>query len=410
MTSKQSGTPVPSVFNFNSIQVRAFADANGEPWFLANDVCEVLGYANPRDAIAKHCREAGVLKQDTPLECDVAKRDTTSKARLSQEMTYINEGNLYRLIVKSRKPEAQAFEQKLMEEILPTIRKTGGYGQAQPAAELPALPNHQHITPLQAEEISTLICALFPGHLERHNAWRRFKGNFKIHSYRRLPASKFDEAITFIESTDARRRNEFGREAQMGSSLALRNVAPQIDLDALSRQVAEYLQAGQQGEAGNVDQEAMAEIEALLSKTMEEFNSLPNNLIFQNLHAVMNLIKKGKSKGNGRAEVYYLPAPQQKSARQRELVKLMRELDMVCIEIGLSEIEAAAGCDAEHICTGDISGITAKALKKRPEHLADIHLISGWLFAEATCTEAQRDVVRGHWLDVAQSIEDDARS
>lgn len=52
-----------SVFNFKSNNIRVITDDKGEPWFLANDVCNVLGYANPRDAIAKHCRQGGVAKR-----------------------------------------------------------------------------------------------------------------------------------------------------------------------------------------------------------------------------------------------------------------------------------------------------------------------------------------------------------
>ena len=51
----------PTVFQFDSAVVRTFADDKGEPWFNANDVCGVLGYRNPSDAIAKHCRESGVI-------------------------------------------------------------------------------------------------------------------------------------------------------------------------------------------------------------------------------------------------------------------------------------------------------------------------------------------------------------
>lgn len=104
-----------SVFSFNSNPVNTITDDHGEPWFLANDVCAILGYKNPRDAINKHCREKGVAKRDTLTEGG------------SQEMTFINEGNLYRLIIKSRKPEAEAFETLVMDEILPAIRKTGKY-------------------------------------------------------------------------------------------------------------------------------------------------------------------------------------------------------------------------------------------------------------------------------------------
>jgi hypothetical protein len=86
-----------------SLDVRVFADDAGEPWFCAADVCAVLGYRNSRRSIDLHCRDQGVTKRYIPTESG------------NQEMTYINEGNVYRLIIKSRKPEAQAFERELME-------------------------------------------------------------------------------------------------------------------------------------------------------------------------------------------------------------------------------------------------------------------------------------------------------
>lgn len=55
------------IFNNSSFgSVRAFADEKGEPWFCGNDVATALGYANPRDAITKFCKEKGVVKRDTP--------------------------------------------------------------------------------------------------------------------------------------------------------------------------------------------------------------------------------------------------------------------------------------------------------------------------------------------------------
>lgn len=114
-----------SVFAFNSNEVRTFADANGEPWFCAKDVCKVLGYANDTQAIQKNCKERGVSKRYLGV---VTGKKANGEDSIQQiEMSFINEGNLYRLIVKSRKPEAEAFETLVMEEILPTIRKTGSY-------------------------------------------------------------------------------------------------------------------------------------------------------------------------------------------------------------------------------------------------------------------------------------------
>lgn len=110
-----STAQVSAVFAFNEISVRAYADEHGEPWFAANDVCAVLGYRNPSKTIGDHCRTKGITKRYTPTDGG------------NQEITFINEGNLYRLIIKSRKPEAEPFERLVMEEILPAIRKTGSY-------------------------------------------------------------------------------------------------------------------------------------------------------------------------------------------------------------------------------------------------------------------------------------------
>ena len=122
----------PTVFQFDSAVVRTFADDKGEPWFNATDVCAVLGSRNPSDASAQHCREGGVAKRE--VTSDVSERDITSRSRHTQEMTFINEGNLYRLIIKSRKPEAARFEAWVCDEVLPTIRKTGSYTQPQATA------------------------------------------------------------------------------------------------------------------------------------------------------------------------------------------------------------------------------------------------------------------------------------
>lgn len=140
---------LPQTFTFDNHALRT-AEIDGTPWFAANDVCAILGYFNPRDAVAKHCKGEGVAKRDT----------LTSKGM--QPHTYINEANLYRLIIKSRKPEAEAFERLVMEEILPAIRKTGRYqsGQAdaaEPSQELQLLRElrvaQARVIELQAQQL-----------------------------------------------------------------------------------------------------------------------------------------------------------------------------------------------------------------------------------------------------------------
>jgi len=102
-------------FNFHSHIIRVEIDEDGNPWFMAKDVCVILGYSNDRDAISRHCQAKGVVKRDTLTDGGV------------QMVSFINEGNLYRLIIKSNKPEAEPFESWVCDEVLPSIRKHGYY-------------------------------------------------------------------------------------------------------------------------------------------------------------------------------------------------------------------------------------------------------------------------------------------
>ena len=102
------------VFENNQFgQVRAIMK-DGEPWFVAADVCRALEIANNRDALTR-------LEQD---EKGVALTDTPGGA---QEVTIVNEPGLYALVLGSRKPEAKAFKRWVTHEVIPSIRKTGAY-------------------------------------------------------------------------------------------------------------------------------------------------------------------------------------------------------------------------------------------------------------------------------------------
>ena len=164
-------------FRFNAQEVRTIADDKGEPWFAAADVCTVLGYRNTSDAIAKHCRDRGIAKRDTPTSSGI------------QAMTFINEGNLYRLIVKSRKPEAEKFEQLVMEEILPTIRKTGRYESPKPAT----------LTPAQQRHIQNRVRELAgaPGN-SFAAVYRSIKDQFKVGTYKDIPADSYPALCQFL--------------------------------------------------------------------------------------------------------------------------------------------------------------------------------------------------------------------
>lgn len=86
---------------------------NEKPYVLANDVAKALGYKRPADAISAHCK--GSVKH----------RYLTNGGE--QEAKFIPEGDIYRLIMKSKLPNAEKFESWVMDEVLPTIRKHGAY-------------------------------------------------------------------------------------------------------------------------------------------------------------------------------------------------------------------------------------------------------------------------------------------
>ncbi|EJR42203.1 hypothetical protein IIK_05706 [Bacillus cereus VD102] len=88
----------------------------GKEYFPATDVATALGYKRPQDAVRQHCKEDGSVNH----------RVADSLGRM-QEKKYINEPNLYRLIVKSKLPQAEQFEKWVFEEVLPSIRKHGAY-------------------------------------------------------------------------------------------------------------------------------------------------------------------------------------------------------------------------------------------------------------------------------------------
>lgn len=106
--------------------VRMFVE-NGKPWFCATDIASSLGYSNPRDAIARHCKPMGVVIHDTPTNSGV------------QQMKFINEGNIYRLTAKSQLPKAEEFESWIFDDLVPTVINTGNYSLQVPQSFSEAL-------------------------------------------------------------------------------------------------------------------------------------------------------------------------------------------------------------------------------------------------------------------------------
>ena len=102
-------------------------EENGAVLFCGSDVARALGYSNPRDALSRHCK--GVVKRDTPTESGI------------QEMSFIPEPDLYRLVFSSKLPTAEKFTDWVTSEVLPTIRRHGMYATPDTVEKMLADPD-----------------------------------------------------------------------------------------------------------------------------------------------------------------------------------------------------------------------------------------------------------------------------
>lgn len=97
-------------------QVRV-VDVNGEPWFVARDVAKALGYQNTVEAVNTHCKKVNDFRDSKMLPS-------------ATPMKIIPESDVYRLVMRSNLPDAERFQDWVVEEVLPSIRKAGSYSMA----------------------------------------------------------------------------------------------------------------------------------------------------------------------------------------------------------------------------------------------------------------------------------------
>ncbi|KHF27792.1 hypothetical protein LR68_03343 [Anoxybacillus sp. BCO1] len=102
------------VFTYSGSQVRTIIK-DDEVWFVAKDVCDILNHSNHKMAVSR-------LDED-----EVNKVYLIDSLGRQQQTTVVNEAGLYSLILTSNKPEARQFKRWITHEVIPTIRKTGGY-------------------------------------------------------------------------------------------------------------------------------------------------------------------------------------------------------------------------------------------------------------------------------------------
>lgn len=115
----------PQIFDNDAFgRVRVVSDDTDTPYFVAADVCRVLGYKNIRDSVARHVDEEDVVKRDT----------LTNGGR--QQMLCVNESGVYALIFGSKLPRAREFKRWVTSEVLPAIRRGGAYVPQKAFADL----------------------------------------------------------------------------------------------------------------------------------------------------------------------------------------------------------------------------------------------------------------------------------
>lgn len=109
---------IESIFKNNEFgQLRVFVDANGKTWIAGVDVAKALGFKNPSNAVKNHCKPNRTIKHRLNSRLNNGKYD----------LTFIEESNFYRLVIKSTLPSAEKFQDWVVEEVLPSLRETGKY-------------------------------------------------------------------------------------------------------------------------------------------------------------------------------------------------------------------------------------------------------------------------------------------
>ena len=135
-------------FYFNETPVRV-KDINGEPWFVGKDVATALGYSNSPKAMRDHVDDEDKLTE----------RIVISGQR--RRVVVINESGMYSLTLQSQLGEAKKFKRWVTHEVIPTIRKTGGYGKQMPDFIQRYLLNFGQVPSTHFSVISELFCTVY---------------------------------------------------------------------------------------------------------------------------------------------------------------------------------------------------------------------------------------------------------
>ena len=136
-----------AVFSFGNHEIRTVTDEHGEAWFVANDVCAALELGNARQALESHVDDD-----------DVQKLDTTDNLGRKQLTNHVNESGLYALIFGSRKESAKRFKRWVTSEVLPSIRNTGEYVNADLKAKIALLRSNNEDLEHENRQMQATLC------------------------------------------------------------------------------------------------------------------------------------------------------------------------------------------------------------------------------------------------------------
>ena len=198
--------------------VRTLEEDNGVVLFCGADIAKALGHSNPSKALNDHCK--GVTKRYTPTKSG------------EQEMSFIPESDLYRLVFSSKLPTAEKFTDWVTSEVLPSIRKTGSYMMPKLSKEMQALfllddrtqKQEQRLTALEntmtvdynqqrvlrktisKSVIGALNGEAAPAYCDPHvrgkvysECNRDVQDWFRVNSVGNIPRKRFDEAVEYIQ-------------------------------------------------------------------------------------------------------------------------------------------------------------------------------------------------------------------
>lgn len=224
------------IFNFknNEFGLIRTLTLKGEPWFVGRDVAESLGYAEPRSAISKKVdtEDKGVAEMETPSG--------------KQKVTIINESGLYSLIFGSKLESAKRFKRWVTSEVLPSIRKTGGYQkqlspQEMMRIQLGMIDDHEdRIKNLESnmvidygqqqtlrQHVNKAVLNALGGKDTEAYAYiskvvfaecnRDLQDRFKVNSRNNIPRKRYEEAIDYVDNWEPKtntklRIDEYNRQ------------------------------------------------------------------------------------------------------------------------------------------------------------------------------------------------------